>query len=54
MAKFTVDVHYDYVARVEVDAENEEQALKLGKDVADGLSTQELEYVDFTDVCIVE
>ena len=54
MAKFTVDVHYDYVARVEVDAENEEQALKLAKEVADGLSTQELEYVDFTDACIVE
>ena len=54
MAKFTVDVHYDYVARVEVDAENEEQALKLAKGVADGLSTQELEYADCTDACIVE
>ena len=54
MAKFTVDVHYDYVARVEVDAENEEQALELAKGVADGLSTQDLLYVDFTDACIVE
>ena len=54
MAKFTVNVHYDYVATVEVEAENEEQALKLAKGVADGLSTQELEYVDCTDACIVE
>ena len=54
MAKFTVDVHYDYVARVEVDADNEEEALDLAKDVADGLSTQDLLYVDFTDACIVE
>ena len=43
MAKFTVNVHYDYVATVEVEAENEEQALELAKDVADELSTQELE-----------
>lgn len=54
MAKYTVNVHYDYVATVEVEADNEEQALKLAKGVADGLSSQDLVYVDFTDACIVE
>ena len=54
MAKFTVNVHYDYVATVEVEADNEEQALELAKDVADELSTQELDYVDCTDVYILE
>jgi hypothetical protein len=53
MGKFTVNVHYDYVATVEVEAENEELALKLAKDVADGLSTEDLSYVDFTDACVV-
>ena len=53
MAKFTVNVHYDYVATVEVDAENEEQALVKAKEVADGLSSQDLLYVDFTGACIV-
>jgi hypothetical protein len=54
MAKFTVNVHYDYVATVEVEAENEEQALELAKDVADGLSTEDLLYVDFTGAYVVE
>ena len=54
MAKFTVNVHYDYVATVEVDAENEEQALELAKEVADGLSSKDLLYVDFTNACVVE
>ena len=53
MAKFTVNVHYDYVATVEVEAENEEQALDLAKDLADNVPQDELEYVDFTDACIV-
>ena len=54
MAKFTVNVHYDYVATVEVEADNEEQALELAKTVADNVPQDELEYVDFTDACIVE
>ena len=54
MAKYTVNVHYDYVATVEVEAENEEQALELAKQAADNVPQDELEYVDFTDACIVE
>lgn len=53
MPKFTVNVHYDYVATVEVEADNEEKALELAKDVADGLSSQDLLYVDFTGACVV-
>ena len=54
MAKYTVNVHYDYVATVEVEADNEEQAFEIAKRAADNVPQDELEYVGFTGVCLGE
>ena len=50
---YTVNVHYDYVATVNVRASSEEDALILAKKKANDLPECELEYVDFTDACII-
>lgn len=54
MKQFTVNVHYDYVAVIGVEAENEEQAFEIAKRAADNVPQDELEYVGFTGVCLGE
>lgn len=50
--KFTVNVHYDYYASVEVIAESENEALDKAKQIADELPMEKLEYCDYTDACV--
>lgn len=50
--KYTINVHYDYYASVEVIAESENDALDKAKQIADELPIEELEYCDYTDACV--
>jgi hypothetical protein len=43
--KYIVKVFYEYVARIEVDANTPEEARDLGYNVADGLFTENLDFV---------
>lgn len=51
--KYSVNVHYDYCATVEVEAQSNEEALNLAKEEADKLYTEELEYCGNIGSCIV-
>lgn len=50
--KFTVNVHYDYYASVDVMAESANEALEKAKKIADELPMEKLEYCDYTDACV--
>jgi hypothetical protein len=43
--KYIVKVFYEYVARIEVEANTPEEARDLGYNVADGLFTENLDFV---------
>lgn len=49
MAKFKVRCYYTYVGCVEVEAKNEEEAYVKGCDLCNGMSTEDLTYVGYTD-----
>ena len=49
MAKFQVRCYYTYVGRVFVEAENEEDAFNKGYDLCNDMSTEDLDYVGYTD-----
>lgn len=43
--KYIVKVYYEYLAKIEVEANTPEEARDLGYNVADGLFTEDLEFV---------
>ena len=51
MKKYTVNVHYDMVATVEVEARNEDEAEELAEELADDLDSSKLDCVN-TECCI--
>ena len=46
MKRYTVNVHYDAVVTVEVEAESEDEALELAPQKAEEISLEEAEVVD--------
>lgn len=44
MKNFSVEIHYDSVAVVSVQAENEEEALRIAENEADGFNIQFTEF----------
>lgn len=49
--RYTVNVHYDAVVTVAVEAESEEQAIKFAREDAD---EQEFDFVSYSDACVVD
>lgn len=54
MKKFTVNVHYDAVGTVTVNAESEEEALELANAKTELLETNEFDLVDRTGSCVTD
>lgn len=52
--KYNVKVYYEYVAEIEVDANTPEEARDLGYNVADGLFTEDLEFVGHTGIEVMD
>jgi hypothetical protein len=52
--KYIVKVYYEYVAEIEVDANTPEEARDLGYDVAEGLFTENLEFVEHTGIEVMD
>lgn len=46
--KYKVNVYYEYVASIDVEADTPEQARDLGYDIADGLFTEDLDFVGYS------
>lgn len=49
MAKYIVRCYYQYVGRVEVEADSVEEAYNKGYAICDDMTTEELDYVDYMD-----
>ena len=49
--RYTINVHYDAMVSVVVEAENEEQAIQFAKEEAE---EQEFDYVTYSDACVVD
>ncbi len=47
--KYIVRCYYQYVGRVEVEADSVEEAYNKGYDICDKMKTEELDYVDYID-----
>lgn len=54
MKTYDVNVHYDFCARVTVNAKNEEEAINKAKEIANETSQDKLKYCDFIGACIVK
>lgn len=52
--KYNVKVHYEYVAEIEVEANTPEEARDLGYNIADGLFTEDLEFVGHTGIEVMD
>ena len=50
--KYSVNVHYDYVAHVEVVAENADDAIEKASEIAQNYPLRKLEYCDDIDACV--
>lgn len=46
--KYKVNVYYEYVASIDVEADTPEQASAIGYNQAEGLLTEDLTYVGYT------
>ena len=49
--RYTINVHYDAMVSVVVEAENEEQAIQFAKEESE---EQEFDYVTYSDACVVD
>lgn len=47
--KYIVRCYYQYVGRVEVEADSVEEAYNKGYNICDKMKTEELDYVDYID-----
>jgi hypothetical protein len=54
MVKFKVNCYYTYVASVEVEAENEDEAFDKGYELCDQMSSEELDYVGYIDAEVID
>lgn len=54
MAKFTVKCYYTYVGSVEVEAETLDEAFDKGYELCDKMSSEELDYVGYTDAEVID
>ena len=49
--RYTINVHYDAMVSVVVEAENDEQAMQFAKEEAE---EQEFDCVTYSDACVVD
>ena len=54
MAKFKVKCYYSYVGETEVEADTIEEAFSKGYDICDKMSSEELDYVGYTDAEVID
>lgn len=54
MAKFKVNCYYTYVGSVEVEAETLDEAFDKGFELCDKMSSDELDYVGYTDAEVID
>lgn len=54
MAKFKVNCYYTYVGSVEVEAETLDEAFDKGYELCDKMSSDELDYVGYTDAEVID
>lgn len=52
MKRYTVNVHYDVIIIVEVEADNEQQAIELAEDRAGDIPLTSADNVELTESCI--
>lgn len=52
MKKFTVNVHYDAIATVTVEAVDEDEALQLAEKEAETLDASDFDFADVTGSCV--
>ena len=52
MNKYNINVHFDFVAHVEVTAPDEETALRLAESIAENMPSEELECTGTTGKCV--
>lgn len=50
--KFTVNVHYDAIATVTVEAVDEDEALQLAEEEAESLDASDFDFNDVTGSCV--
>lgn len=50
MAKYLVRCYYTYCGCVEVEADSVEEASEKGYEICDAMTTEELEFVGYTDM----
>lgn len=53
MKTYDVNVHYDFCARITVNAKNEEDAIDKAKEIANEIPQDKLEYCNFIGACII-
>lgn len=53
MKTYDVNVHYDFCARITVNAKNEENAIDKAKEIANETPQDKLEYCNFIGACII-
>lgn len=54
MKRYTVNVHYDVVVRVEVCAGSEDEAMELAELKAENIPLEMADSIDFTESCITD
>lgn len=52
MKRYTVNVHYDVIITVEVEADNEWQAIELAEDRAGDIPLTSADNVELTESCV--
>lgn len=54
MKYFTVNVHYDFVATVEVLADDEDMAINKAEEIAENIDVEKLQCIGITDSCVTD
>lgn len=52
--KYTVNVHFDAIATVTVEAKDEDEALRLAEEKAEMLDASDFDFSDITDSCVTD
>ena len=50
--KYTVNVHFDAIATVTVEAKDEDEALRLAEEEAESLDANDFDFNDITGSCV--
>lgn len=52
MKRYTVNVHYDVIITVEVEADNEQQAIEIAENRAEDIPLTSADNVELTESCV--